>query len=248
MFRKFISAFLLLSSYASHAFLIEGFDVSETWDGAVVYLPGASFPKRIDEVAVEKPLPVIVYLHGCGGINDDERQWANFLKSEGFIVVLPNSFAMKNRVKNCDSNSSVTNLNKFPVTTVRPAEAEYAMKQLTEKQWVDKSNIFLMGHSEGGMAAFTAKEVGFSGVIFTGFKCGAHQAGSAESVPLLGINWEIDPWFQRKDGQIKNCAERSAWRKRGNNKEVLLSGNGHESGREKIARNEVAAFLNKWKK
>jgi dienelactone hydrolase len=72
-------------------------------------------------------------LHGCAGIGEHEKKWAQNLKSEGFIVVLPNSFAIPNREINCIPSSNITNISKVPVHDLRPTEAEFAMKMVQEQ-------------------------------------------------------------------------------------------------------------------
>lgn len=82
------------------------YDVSKAWDKAVVYVPNQFFTKTVETVEVEKPMPVVVFLHGCGGIHDHERRWAEEIKAAGYIVVLPNSFGIPGREVNCISETS----------------------------------------------------------------------------------------------------------------------------------------------
>ena len=55
--------------------MVQGFDVSKAWESAVVYVPSNFLPKRVIDVKADAPLPVVILLHGCGGMwpHRDER-------------------------------------------------------------------------------------------------------------------------------------------------------------------------------
>jgi poly(3-hydroxybutyrate) depolymerase len=244
MIKKILFVFLLIASNFSNAFLVQGYDVSKAWEGAQVYVPSNFLTKKVDDVKVDKPLPVVILLHGCGGIGDHEKKWAQNLKSEGFIVVLPDSFAIPSREINCVPSSNTPNVGKVPVNDLRPAEAEFAMKKVQEQVWADKNNIFLMGHSEGGAGAFLTKEAGFKGVIVSGFSCGVRRkVGSADTTPFIAINWEIDPYFSKDDSPQRQCSDRPFWKNRVDKVEVILKGKGHATASDSLANREVISFL-----
>lgn len=248
----YLKIFLLLWTFATvsaKATMVQGFDVFKAWESAVVYVPSNFLPKRVIDVRVDAPQPVVIFLHGCGGIDMHERRWADHLKSQGFIVVLPDSLAIPGRSKNCDSTTHTTNLGKIPVRELRPAEASYAMARVREQTWADQDNIFLMGHSEGGMGAYLTPEMGFKGIIISGFIClipGGIRAQLA--TPVLAINWELDPWFIRPDRPNLQCAERPFWSRRSNAKQLVLPGQGHATAFETIARDAVGSFLKEFRK
>ena len=237
--------FLLLSTASfSQVDISKKWDISKTWDGAQVYVPGNWFTKAVNTVEVTQPMPVVIFMHGCGGIDQDTRQWAGFLKDNGYIVLLPDSYAMPDRVRNCDPRTSTTNLGKVPVNDLRPAEADYAMSKIKEVSWADKRNIFLMGHSEGGMAAYLTPEVGFKGIIISGFACRIWGGVRAKSdTPVLALNWERDPWFVKPSQEYKTCADTPLWQKRSQAVEVILPGQGHSTVSEQAARDSVIKFL-----
>lgn len=219
------------------------YDISKSWEGAQVHVPGSFFTKSVDNVSVDRPLPTIVLMHGCGGIQQHEGQWAQFLKSQGYIVVLPNSYAIPGRVMNCDPRSSTPNLRLVPVNDLRPAEAEYTFNQLKKQSWVDQKNIFLMGHSEGGMAAAYTKELGFNAVIISSFIC--HQGVNAgQDTPILAISFETDPYFSGRWNFY--CKDR--WGDRPKAKQLILPGNGHPTYWEPKARQEVVDFIKTYTK
>jgi dienelactone hydrolase len=244
--KTILSALLIALAASTQAADLSEYEIPKTWEKAVVYVPNNFFSTSVDSVKVEKPLPTVILMHGCGGITDHERRWADFIKSEGFIVVMPNSYAMPNRKQNCDPKTH-TKHELVPVNDLRPAEAVYAMTKLKEQTWVDSQNIFLMGHSEGGMAAYLTPELGFKGVIISGFPCTIRGGVRADrSTPLLAINWEKDPWFAKADRHTRQCSETPLWRKRTNASELVLNGIGHATAYEASARETVGKFFKQW--
>jgi poly(3-hydroxybutyrate) depolymerase len=244
MIKSLIVIILFAFSSSGNAFLVQGYDVSKAWEGAQIYVPSNFLVKRVNTVRVESPMPVVVLLHGCGGIGDHEKKWAQHLKSEGFIVVLPDSFAIPNRVINCIPSSNTPNIGKVPTNDLRPAEAEFAMGMIQEQVWADKRNVFLMGHSEGGAGAFLTKEVGFKGIVVSGFSCGVRRkVGSADTTPFIAINWEIDPYFSKDDTPQRQCSNRPFWKDRTDKVEIILKGKGHATAFDSLANQEVIKFL-----
>jgi hypothetical protein len=249
MIKNSLFAYLLFASNFANAFLVQGFDISKSWENAQIYVPSNFLVKNINNVKVDSPLPVVIFFHGCGGINDHETRWASFLKSKNFIVVLPNSFAIPNRQTNCTSTLPNRMIWRVPVDQLRPAEAEYALSKLKELEWADKNNIFLMGFSEGGMAAHNAKESGFARIIMSGFPCALRNPiKSSVNTPTLVLNWKVDPDFIRNDGTYQQCSDKPYWQWRTKSAEILLDGKGHFNVHEPIAREAVLNFLIEHKK
>jgi poly(3-hydroxybutyrate) depolymerase len=247
MLKTILSALLIALAASTQAADLSEYEIPKTWEKAVVYVPNNFFSTSVDSVKVEKPLPTVILMHGCGGITEHERRWADFIKSEGFIVVMPNSYAMPNRKQNCDPKNYTTNLGLVPVNELRPAEAEYAMTKLKEQTWADKRNIFLMGHSEGGMAAYMTPELGFNGVIISGFICTLRGGIRADrTTPVLAINWKTDPYFAKTKRNTRQCSELPMWTMRTNASELVLEGTGHATGYESNAREAVGKFLKQW--
>jgi len=233
-----------LMSGVVNAMSVEDYDVSKSWENAVAYVPYNFFPKKIDSVQVEKPLPVVILLHGCGGIGEHEKRWAQNLTYEGFIVVLPDSFSIPNRQSNCIPATNTRNIGQVPVHDLRPAEAEFAMRKISDQVWADKQNIFLMGHSEGGMGAFLTKEIGFKGVVISGFPCEKRRkVGSSDTTPFIAINWEIDPYFSKNEIPQMQCSNRPFWGNRNDRTEIILKGKGHATAYEDSANSAVIKFL-----
>ena len=73
MIKSLIVIILFAFSSSGNAFLVQGYDVSKAWEGAQVYVPSEFLVKSTDNIKVDSPLPVVIFLHGCGGINDHEK-------------------------------------------------------------------------------------------------------------------------------------------------------------------------------
>jgi poly(3-hydroxybutyrate) depolymerase len=164
-------AFSLTSSF-SFAQKAENQDegVGKSWEKAEVFVPGRLFTSVPSKVSVEKPLPVVVYMHGCTGISAHDSQWGTFIKELGFIAVLPDSMARPGRKWNC--NPVMKRGGSFPQAhAMRQEEISYVLKQIKMSLWADTKNIFLMGHSEGGTAVARNRLDGFRGIIISGWAC-----------------------------------------------------------------------------
>lgn len=231
-----VFSLLFVSPVFGQADPLDAYDVSKAWENAEVHVPGFFFTKDVTNVEVQKPMPVVIYMHGCSGIHNEDRQWASLLNKQGYIVVMPNSLAIPGRPVNCDRNSKTTNLRLVPVNRLRPKEARYTLSKVKEQVWADKDNIFLMGQSEGGMSATRVKSNGFKGIIISGFHC-VLGVNADPSTPILALNHESDPWFHTPT----RCSEN--WGDRQNSKEVVLPGTGHSTVYSTTANRAVIDFL-----
>lgn len=234
MQKLLVGFFVFLAAMSGYA---QSHDVAKTWEGSIVYVPGSFLTKSVSDIEVPYPMPVVIFMHGCTGIGHDEHAWARFLKNLGFIVIMPNSFASPGRVQNCNPTTHTTNLGLVPVNAIRPWEAEYAAFQVRKQPWADKKNIFLMGHSEGGMAASLTRGR-FNGVIISGFIC-HFGVFVGPQIPVLAISFEKDPYFS---GNNFHCSDK--WGiDRHTSRQIVLPGSGHSTVFQSAAMDAVESFL-----
>lgn len=133
-----ILTFFSISSYAAK-------DVELSWEKSYVFIPGYFFSRSVD-VVIEKKYPVVIYLHGCNGINfPHDPLWAKELNSLGFVVMVLDSFARPDRKSNCDIVAKQGNGKFLEADRYRQEEINYAYKQLKKLSWVDTSKIFFNG-------------------------------------------------------------------------------------------------------
>lgn len=120
-------------------------NVAMSWEKAEVFVPGSFFKTTPNKVTVNKPLPVVIYLHGCTGIESNhDARWGDFIKGLGYIAVLPDSMARTGRKPNCDPRTKRGGA--FPQAhAMRMEELRYALEQVKKSAWADPDNVFLMG-------------------------------------------------------------------------------------------------------
>ena len=224
-------------------------EVARTWEEARVFLPGSATPlKPAGVTARDRPLPVVLYLHGCGGFDYSHDGtmggWAQTLTAAGYAVVMPTSFARQHRPQNCDTAAQVGGL-AMEVMDMRLEELEYGLAQLRTLSWADQRNLFLMGHSEGGITVARWGGRGFNGHIISGWTCTAPPRPAFDGLrtppmtPVLAISFEIDPWFPGP--YAGSCASKFGTRK--DARQVTLPGTGHETASHAEARTAVLRFL-----
>ena len=156
-------------------------DLERTWDNGVAVRPGGhGAPAIVERVgsrgfsqwraAQERgsAWPVIVYLHGCTGLG--QFQFFRRLAHAGYVVVAPDSMARRYRPLQCDPKTRTSGYNLF-VYDFRRAEISYAVQRLAAMPWVDSSNLFLIGTSEGGVATALYRGDEFRARVITQWTC-----------------------------------------------------------------------------
>jgi dienelactone hydrolase len=183
-------------------------DLQLTWSGARVAMPGQqgtatlrglNFRQTLPAGAQPRRYPVILYLHGCTGMGRMEKEFGESLAARGFVFIAPDSMARRYRPLQCDPKRQTGGKNLF-VFDFRMAEISYALNQLRNEAWVDWNNLFLMGGSEGGVAAALYRGDEFRARVIFQWTChGAAlvrgMAGPGQA-PVLAIVNRGDPWYQ----------------------------------------------------
>jgi len=218
-------------------------DVKKSWDSARVYVPGNNSETTPDKVKVVKPLPVVIYIHGCTGLTSESYSWGEYIKELGYIAVLPDSMARRSE-SNCDPKTK--KFGAFPkVHAMRLEEIRYAYDQVKKSPWADTKKVILMGHSEGGVAAARTKLEGFSGIIISGWRCTNTKNPAFDGIfapletPVLTLEWNRDDW--QNDATKGSCSDKFGERKKA--RQVLFPGNGHNVFEQSAAREAVTRFL-----
>jgi len=198
-------------------------DIERTWGEAVVALPPVgpqgpviakmgdrSMHKQIRNYGRDVRLPVVLYMHGCTGIGN----FAFFerLAKAGFVVIVPDSLARRFRPLQCNPETKTGGFNRF-VYDFRQTEIAYALDRITELNWVDRGNLFLVGTSEGGVATALYRGHEFRARVITQWTC--HGAAIVEgiaappNIPILSIVTAGDPWYgaNRTYGQQGHCGK-----------------------------------------
>jgi dienelactone hydrolase len=191
--------------------------IEKSWEDAVVFLPGKTFSTSASKVNLDKKYPVVIYLHGCAGIvPSHDYGWAKEITKHGFIVVMPNSFAIPKRPSNCDAATATVGF-FFLAYLIRNHEIAYAYQQLSKTTWADMNNIFLMGFSEGAVATARSEFKGFNGAIIMGWTCTSRDPQFngifiPKKTPVLALAYLDDRWHPPGSPWYGKCADQSQGR------------------------------------
>ncbi len=104
------------------------------------------------------PFPVVVGLHGCGGLNGPDksveatyRDWAEHLVASGFAVVYPDSYGSRGLGNQCAVRARSVRNDRERVTDVVAVRA-----WLHGQAWANGGRLSLLGWSSGGITALWA--------------------------------------------------------------------------------------------
>lgn len=191
-------------------------DLVRTWQKAWFAYPKGGKTKRLTKNALERlgksarKYPVVVYLHGCTGLGKGEREFGELLAREGFVFVAPDSMARSYRPLQCDPKTQTGGRNLF-VFDFRMAEIAFALNRLTGQPWVDTGNLFLIGGSEGGVAAALYRGEEFRARVIFQWTCHGSPLVNGIDAPLdepiLAIVNRGDPWYdaEHTPAQAGHC-------------------------------------------
>jgi dienelactone hydrolase len=97
-----------------------------------------------------KKFPVVILLHACGGINgrsqNDLARWGNFLLKNGYGILSVDHLGSRNVRSNCSPGAPLG-------SSTLLKDVYSAIAFLSEQPEVDKSRIFTLGFSLGGMTS-----------------------------------------------------------------------------------------------
>ena len=192
-------------------FTSEDDEVARTWQGGYVFYPTGGYFKW-GKIAATVPdaaaalaggrYPTIVYMHGCSGIDIASTKTArDFLLKGGFVVVMPDSFARRNKPPSCILAQHRGGLHRS-VLSWRQDEARNAIAEARRLPFVDPNNIFLVGLSEGAVTtATTSGNEPVNARIVEGWTCHAGWPeywglNAPASEPVLALSSVDDPWFE----------------------------------------------------
>lgn len=217
-----------------------------------MWLPGPP-PRETSVAELERlpsttRLPVVLYAHGCGGLDSDFYAWAPVLAGDGYAVVAPDSFARAWRRATC-SPAAFPVRSEFEVLALRDREIAYAQRQLRTLSGVRPEAIFLFGYSQGGIAtARSSTDPPFRAYVITAWGCTAPDVRNGllipASRPVLAIRWSSDAWLAH---QSVNGDCGIAIGERPGSRSIVLEGTGHSTATDASARRAVLDFLRRYR-
>ncbi len=211
------------------------------------------FKKIYPNFKVKKKIPTVLYMHGSSGLYKGDTYRKYIVEDVKAIFFAPNSFKIKNR----PTYESPTKLSKYlKVHRVRQAEISQSLKQLKKLDFIDSDNLFLMGNSEGGLAAAIFKSKTFKGRIITAFSCESSyfyenfKLGSSKDEPFLNIIGTHDQFFSKnsKLNEIYKMQDHGidTLKKYTNAKIVILSKTRHDITLNAYVKDEIINFIKLW--
>ena len=208
-------------------------DVERTWIRGVVTLPaGVTGVEAVRGRVVttitkvnnsNNTFPLVLYLHGCTGIGN--FSFFDRLASRGYVVIAPDSFARRLRPRQCDPAKTRGGNNLF-VYDFRSAEITYALERIESISWIDFDNLFLIGVSEGAVAAALFRGDVFNARVLAQWTCTGAPLIEGIDAPaheaILSIVRENDPYYSSDNtiAQSGDCGTFLAGRQ--NSESVIL--------------------------
>jgi dienelactone hydrolase len=188
-------------------------------------------------------VPVVIYAHGCAGIDDDLRRWTEVLTGHGYAVIAPDHRARGDRPPACGDTTLYGPADVSTLAT-RDAEIRYALQQVRTLPWVRQRGVFLLGVGQGAVVAAGYGGPAFTGYVLTGWGCTSPlprgRLATARTRPVLAIRWADDPW-RRDRAWNGDCA--SSLGPRPSSRSIVLDGTGHSVAGDVRAERAVVDFL-----
>lgn len=165
-----------------------------------------------ENTPAEQQRPVVIALHGCGGLYSTEEQrrghlnsrhdgMARLLTRQGYSVVMPDSFSSRGETRICAQKMSDRKIKQ----TQRRNDVTGVLTWLAGSPWVDQQKIALLGWSHGGsavLAATNGADKAVSGRNLQPSVAIAFYPGCADALrssyrptaPLVLLLGELDDW------------------------------------------------------
>lgn len=152
------------------------------------------------------PFPVIVGLHGCGGLGNRRAMveprladWGARLTAAGYAVVFPDSFGSRGVGQQC-----TTRERQVRPSAERVADVQAVRRWLLDQPWARADRLFLVGWSNGGTTTLWAvrpqrapkdgrPDFRAAVAFYPGCRVPARR-GWRSRVPLLLLIGEADDW------------------------------------------------------
>jgi dienelactone hydrolase len=190
-----------------------GAEAEKAWSEAYVILPGDADPQRLAQAAPRLAqldpgtrLPVVVFAHSCRGVDAEATETLRMIAAHGFAAIAPDHHARADARGPCRAGPSRPIASPrqarrdggyaraVPVGWSPPPEPAYVGRRLQEVEvalarvrdlpWVDKRDIYLVGHSLGRGTAELWPTQGLAAVAVLGQDCRGPRASVLRDLPF----------------------------------------------------------------
>lgn len=134
--------------------------------------PDSGKPAEFYRPTGDGPFPAMVILHGCGGMGDHERAWAQRLRGWGYAVLVIDSFSSRGFVSVCAHPTDLSGAD-------RAADALRAAAWLRARADIKPDRVGVIGFSHGGWAVLRA--------VLADAPAAAHQPPFAAAVAFYPV-------------------------------------------------------------
>ncbi len=242
---------------------------SDSFDKAFIGLPkgfaglDAPFYGTLEEAKAKIPnlseltqtYPAVLYMQGSGSFSKGPtfREWIS--GDLGWVFFAPNTHTSNKRPK---YSSPVPKKIYEEIHKYRQAEIHQFVKRLPELPFIDKQRLFLMGNSEGALAAARYAGKQFVGRLVLSWTC---EPGYYTDFPKVGAKYKTDPFLNIVGRDDVYFGKDSPYNNKYNNKGhcgdallrykhakvVLLPNTGHNVMKNPFTKGEVLSFLKMFK-
>ncbi len=204
-FKLFICFLCLpLTCYGQNSELQQVIGQDGTALKTIIFHPASALP--------DIPRPVVIALHGCGGLyssstdkaeklNARHSGMAQLITDNGYSIVFPDSFTSRGEKSLCTQKMSSRNIKQ----SHRADDVDGILLWLSKQSWVDPSKIALLGWSHGGSTVLRSTDKNRQNVnsritqpsIAIAFYPGcsdAVQNNYQPQAPLVMMLAELDDW------------------------------------------------------
>jgi dienelactone hydrolase len=96
------------------------------------------------------PFPAVIAMHGCIGVSTVVHAWARFLRDNGYVALIVDSWTPRGLGDNCDAGAvDVPNTERFD-------DMVGALRWLHARPYVDRDRVGIVGWSSGGVYAMAS--------------------------------------------------------------------------------------------
>ena len=251
-------------------------DFYQSLDKALIGIPGSilengqDFYGRYEDIKnlnfiSGKKAPLVIYMHGSGrsidqSIYPPKLKWnydySLWFTQAGYIFIALDSYAIQNR----PSYSSPVSRDKYKeVNDIRQAEITQASENIIKKSFVNINEMYLLGISEGAVAAarYSGKE--FKGRMVLSWSCEPSymteyaKIGASIESPFLNIMGERDfyygknaPYNSMYARNTGNCSNHLSVANYQNSKVLIYPDSDHNITYNKYTKNDLLDFMSFW--